>query len=378
MLTFRSNRHEPLHLQASERIRQLIRRRHLQPGDALPTIQELCKYLGLSYVTVHKALAVLARKGLVQPIRGKGTFVSGRGDAEHGHSQIGLVSAGSYEAMLTVPYSLDTFRGVVGAASAANADVRIFSLRVPGERLSRGELTQMDVDGLLVVELTDPAMMRQFANAGVPVVVADACTPEVPLDYVVCDNEGGAAHAVRHLIGLGHRRIHYVGGYAVHPVTRAYVESWDAQSRCRGYRDAMAQAGLTPVCHAWAESDLQSKDATRWYSLVARQITAGRNGPTAVVTYDCRVAQILAYRLAEASVEVPRDLSVAAVAGATSESLLSRQPLAYCAFDFLSMGSEATRILLSRYQQPPSPLEQTHIHRIGFTFVPGATCAAPR
>lgn len=377
VLTFRSNRKDPLHEQAAERIRKYIVRQRLKPGDAMPRLQDLCEYLGLSYVTVHKALAVLARKGLLQPIRGKGTFVTNRGGSGHGPGQIGLLSVASCASLLAAGYRLDIFRGIVGTAAPEHVDVRLFSLRVPRERLTDRELRQMEIDGLLVMELTDATLLRRFVRAGVPVVVADSCLPDIPLDYVVCDNEGAAGHVVRHLVELGHRRIHYVEGYTTHPITEERVGSWDAAIRHKFYESAMVQAGLLPVFHEWKRERRGQHDDPAFESL-ARTLTSGQDRPTAVVAYDCAIAHRMVGAFERVGVMVPRDVSVVAVAGLLEAEMGHKPLLTHCSFDFRGMGVQATRILLDRFRNPGAPMTQATIHRVGYAFVAGDTAAPPR
>ena len=61
-----------------ERVRQQLREEILssrQPGDLLPTQQEISRTMGTSVITVKRALSELASEGLVESIRGKGTVV---------------------------------------------------------------------------------------------------------------------------------------------------------------------------------------------------------------------------------------------------------------------------------------------------------------
>jgi GntR family transcriptional regulator len=48
----------------------------LQPGDAIPTEQELCTRFGVSRMTARAGVARLVERGLLYRIRGSGTFVS--------------------------------------------------------------------------------------------------------------------------------------------------------------------------------------------------------------------------------------------------------------------------------------------------------------
>lgn len=61
-----------------EQVRMQLRSELLsagQPGDLLPTQQEIAAEMGASMITVKRAMHELAREGLVESIRGKGTVL---------------------------------------------------------------------------------------------------------------------------------------------------------------------------------------------------------------------------------------------------------------------------------------------------------------
>lgn len=62
--------------QVVQQIRDLIKNGELQPGDKLPTEQELEQQLSVSRSSVREALRVLEFEGLVEVRRGSGTYVS--------------------------------------------------------------------------------------------------------------------------------------------------------------------------------------------------------------------------------------------------------------------------------------------------------------
>src|SRR5690349_3017271 len=65
----------PVYVQISDAIRAMIRSGELQPDSVLPPSQQLCDKLGITRMTLRQAYNVLAREGLVDAQRGRGTFV---------------------------------------------------------------------------------------------------------------------------------------------------------------------------------------------------------------------------------------------------------------------------------------------------------------
>ncbi|MGO4423232.1 substrate-binding domain-containing protein, partial [Streptomyces sp. MCAF7] len=98
------------------------------------------------------------------------------------------------------------------------------------------------VDGLVVIPAgRDHRYLAPEIAAGVATVFVDRPAGRIDADAVLSDSFGGARDGVAHLIAHGHRRIGFLGDQpGIHT----------AEERLRGYRTAMAEAGL-PVDHAW-------------------------------------------------------------------------------------------------------------------------------
>ena len=91
------------------------------------------------------------------------------------------------------------------------------------------------VDGLIIMTPEiDSETLEANLSATVPVVLLNCHVDGESNDSITIDNYGGAYAMVRHLIGLGHRRIALIRGAA---------RNQDASERLRGYRDAMAVLG---------------------------------------------------------------------------------------------------------------------------------------
>ena len=91
----------------------------------------------------------------------------------------------------------------------------------------------------------------------------------VDADAVVSDNAGGARTAVAHLIAAGHRRIGFLGDRP---------EVFTAAERLRGYRETLAQHGLTEDLDLVRHPRFRGVDA---YETTC-ELLGGSNPPTAL------------------------------------------------------------------------------------------------
>jgi DNA-binding LacI/PurR family transcriptional regulator len=97
-------------------------------------------------------------------------------------------------------------------------------------------------DGVLAICLPfSRQQLGQFSRAGVALVTVDAANPGVP--QTVIDNVLGGRLATEHLMGLGHRRIGFVGDmtFSKPPAGLGFTSS---AHRLRGYKQALAAAGI--------------------------------------------------------------------------------------------------------------------------------------
>ncbi|MFV0309674.1 MAG: LacI family DNA-binding transcriptional regulator [Desertimonas sp.] len=93
------------------------------------------------------------------------------------------------------------------------------------------------VEGIILVGTTMGQGAIEHAATRVPLVVVTRPLRSSVVDTVNGDDPAGARLAVRHLLGLGHRRIAHVSGGAAAGAPR----------RRAGYEQAMIEAGLEPL-----------------------------------------------------------------------------------------------------------------------------------
>lgn len=91
--------------------------------------------------------------------------------------------------------------------------------------------------GMVGVGQIATSLLLEVHRSGLPMVLVDHEDPLIPSDTVFANNLDGMARLTNHLIGLGHRQLHFVGSSAF---SRSFRDRW------LGFRSALEENGLTP------------------------------------------------------------------------------------------------------------------------------------
>jgi LacI family transcriptional regulator len=197
------------------------------------------------------------------------------------------------------------------------------------DRLVHGE-----TDGALVVlPKESSAELERLLDEGYRFVVVD---PRLPLDdripSVSAAHTSGADQAMRHLLGLGHRRIAAITG------PRGWVATED---RRRGYHAALAAAGIMPDPSLEPDADFEisgGRDA-------ARRLLDLADPPTAIFAFNDNLAIGALQAARSRGLSVPEDVSVVGFDDVEHATIVTptlttvRQPLA-------EMGRTAVSLLM--------------------------------
>ncbi len=118
------------------------------------------------------------------------------------------------------------------------------------------------------------------------------------ISYIDVDNEAGSYDAVRHLIGLGHRRIAFLNG------PESYTNSID---RLSGYKRALAESNLPFDPGNVFQGNYGKKSGYR----ASGDILKSGVKPTAVFAGNDRMAAGLIQGFTEKGLKIPADISIA-------------------------------------------------------------------
>lgn len=192
------------------------------------------------------------------------------------------------------------------------------------------------VDGLVVIPAgADHRYLEPEIKAGVATVFVDRPAGKIDADVVLSDNCGGARDGVAHLIAHGHRRIGFIGDQP-----RIHT----AAERLRGYRAAMADAGL-PVQVSWVSLGSTAPDRVK---AAADAILSGPEPVTAIFAGNNRVTVTVVRVLADLDRQV-------ALVGFDDIELadLLRPGLTVVAQDAAQLGRTAAERLFHRLDGAP-------------------------
>jgi LacI family transcriptional regulator len=169
--------------------------------------------------------------------------------------------------------------------------------RVEDEDRCVQELIARGVDGVIVFagRLSD-AKLKGYAKS-VPIVITGRSLRAPRLYSLQIEDAGGASLAIRHLVGLGHRQIAFITGSENHP---------DAIERLRGYKEALAEAGIDFNPKLVAVGDWHEEGGVR----STLELLGTKLPFTALFCVNDQTAYGACLALYRQGLSVPRDVSV--------------------------------------------------------------------
>jgi len=265
------------------------------------TIQNVAKAAGVSVSTVSRVLngkvdvAQDTQEHILKIISRLGytSNLAARSMRSHKKNLIGLV----------VPdiglYSAEIMKGVNRAIAESKFDLLIYTT---GDAQKNGAtLHEQHYVSLLSNSITDGVIIVASASAefiaNAPIVAVDPHVINPNYPSVQGMNYHGALEVMEYLIGLGHRRIGFISGR---------LDTGSSERRLKGYRDALANAGIEEDEELIAPGDFSQKTGRK----CARQLLTLSNPPTAIFAANDQSAIGVFEVAEELGLHIPDDLSV--------------------------------------------------------------------
>ena len=231
-----------------------------------------------------------------------------------------------------------TMLGLENAARAAGYSLSVSILddaTAEAMREAVDRFVAQSVDAVVALSTYDDAAEALHSiSAPVPLVAVQVGGAE-DRPAVGVDQETGARLATRHLLGLGHRTVHHVGGP---------IDSQEARGRQAGWRSELVAAGAPvpePLRGDWTPSSGYAAGRT-----LAARIRAGED-VTAVFLANDQMALGLLAALHEEGLGVPDDVSVVGFDD-LPEAPYFIPPLTTVRQDFAELGRRGVQLVLAR------------------------------
>lgn len=313
---------------------------------APPTIKHVAREAGVSVATVSRVMN--DSPSVTDRTRRRVLEIAGRlGYTPHGAAR-SLITRQTNTLGVLLPdlygeFFSEVIRGIDQAARAHG-----YHIVVSGFHADRATIEAVlrsmrgRVDGLILmvpdirVEAL-PALADRF-----PLVLLNSAGSNGRHASINVANYEGARAMTRHLLGRGHRRI---------GVIRGAEHNYDAAERLRGYRAALAEAGIAPDPALEAPGDFTEESG---YRAVAGLLAGPR--PQAIFAFNDAMAIGAMSALREAGIEVPAGMGVAGFDDIPMGRYVE-PPLTTVHVDLNAVGELATTRLLAALGQAPGPVD---------------------
>jgi LacI family transcriptional regulator len=240
---------------------------------------------------------------------------------------------------ITNPFFPLVVRGAEEAAAKGGYLLTIFNTddQLDRERQIFSVLRTRRVDGTLVVVSPDSGESTHLADAiaaGMHVVCLDRVPGNTQVDSVLVDNIKGARICVRHLVGMGHRRIAVISGPK---------KLQTARERLEGYRLALREAGIPLEASLVREGDFRFDSGYR----LAKDLCLSYPPPTALFVLNGTMAMGAYKAILELSLACPEDIALAVFDEVPGGDVF-RPQLTVVAQPAYEIGYRATDLLIQR------------------------------
>lgn len=221
----------------------------LKKGQKLPSENVLTRKFDYSRQTVRQALELLEQEGLIERVRGSGTYVAYDNASTAGSKpKVGLIL--SYFSEYLFPSIYDGIEDIM-KEEGYEIDVQVTKNRLNEEALYLESFLRSDVKGL-IVEGTKSSFpnqnqkfYRELEKRNIPVIFIHNHYPNMPFPSIEMQDRQGAKELTEYLFENGHRRIGGIFKY----------DDYQGMERYHGFIDAMSERGYTV-----------DDDAVMWYS----------------------------------------------------------------------------------------------------------------
>lgn len=288
--------------QITQTLRERIEKGVFPRGSLLPSERHLATELGVSRLTLRRAIEPLVQDGTLENQPGRGTLVPDTNGDDAARLPWKIMA-------LVLPdisnrFFAEVAESVEYAALQQGYQILLCNSRHQPhlEEFHLRQLAERGVDGVLFSHDPHLEMPKAFARleaAGIPTVVLFTAERLPNCDSIALDDRAGVEQALRYLMSLGHRRIGFV-----RPVAAGLVHLRETH-----YKDFLQQQQL---CSPDASIiDILDRDETTIRKELEKLLNPNNlDRPTAFLCGNDHVALMLMKQTGALGLKIPQDLSI--------------------------------------------------------------------
>lgn len=320
----------PLYEQIYNDIFNCIKSGTLKPNDRVPSEKELADQYKVSRITSKKALEKLAQTGVIERIRGKGSFVAtslpdlttlkqpamlddaddADDDCEETSRLFGVILPDFFSEW----YGKNLLRSIEKRCSEMkyNLIIKLTYGNQDEEEKAISSLLQQGVEGIMVFPVSGQhynVNILRLVLDGFPLVVIDRYLKGIPACAVLTDNKAAATDLTEYLLNQGHRDIAFVSP------PEEFTSS--IEERLQGYTSALVQRGvrlnpqyqLTELFSTLI--NFQQGDELEEDKIKLKQFIEQNPQLTAFVACEYEIAMVIAQVIRSFGKQIPEDYTIA-------------------------------------------------------------------
>ena len=320
------------------------------PNQRIPSERDLAERYAASRASVREVIAELISAGLLFRSGGRGTFVSER-PARRGETppevyrQIGFWISEQIFHFIQAGYTR-ILTGAEEECRAAGFSLAVHSIREEAQSLDllfANDGQRPEAAGHIVAGGLRKSILERIERLNKPLALVDPLlrTQVEGIDTVRIGYGAGTREAVRHLVGLGHREIGFIG----FPASEKYEAFWHAlEENGVPYAPRFVQFLQLP--------DLAPSAITGFQAM--NRLLAAPTRPSAVIMANDYLALGALEALAIAGVAVPEEMSLIGFDDIGQGGV----PLTTVSCDLVEAGRLAARAVLDRIADPSQPCRE--------------------
>jgi len=277
-------------------------------GDKLPTIRELAKEYGVSYVTVIEAVRILAQEGKIVKRQGSGVYVTPIPGRISGHPTVKKIGYITNSFAIKNAFGYKILEGIekIAYRSGYRLEVANSNGYVQREKAAVTELVKGGVDGIVLYP-ADPRspegeyLANEFRN--VPIITVDLAKPEMQRSSVVFDNYNAGCEMAKYLIAKGRSKIMF------------YYNSLDStnraiQDRVSGVMNAVEQASISYGKELGFSVETFSGTSLKYLYDKLETLMSSENRPDAIISCSDSQAASVYFWLTSNGYKVPSEIEL--------------------------------------------------------------------